>query len=43
MIFACRELAGACIRYAIFNMPNVHDFEPLGTFGREIVPAGADF
>ncbi len=38
-----RDLAGAGIQHAIFNMPNVHDTEPLVTFGREIIPAVADF
>ena len=42
VIGACRELAGAGIQHAIFNMPNVHDIEPLETFGREIIPAVAD-
>lgn len=37
-----RNLAGAGIQHAIFNMPNVHDIEPLDPFGREIIPAVAD-
>ena len=43
VIGTCRELAGAGIQHAIFNMPNAHDIEPLETFGREIIPAVADF
>ena len=42
VIGTCRNLAGAGIQHAIFNMPNVHDIEPLETFGREIIPAVAD-
>ena len=43
IVGTCRDLAGAGIQHAIFNMPNVHDIEPLETFGREIIPAVADF
>ena len=43
VIGLCHDLAGAGIQHAIFNMPNVHDIEPLETFGREIIPAVADF
>ena len=42
VIGTCRDLAGAGIQHAIFNMPNVQDIEPLETFGREIIPAVAD-
>jgi hypothetical protein len=42
VIGTCHNLAGAGIQHAIFNMPNVHDIEPLETFGREIIPAVAD-
>ena len=42
VIGTCRDLAGAGIQHAIFNMPNVHDIEPLETFGRKIIPAVAD-
>jgi F420-dependent oxidoreductase-like protein len=34
----CRELAAAGVQHAIFNMPNVHEIEPLRLFGREIIP-----
>jgi F420-dependent oxidoreductase-like protein len=39
----CKALADAGIRQVIFNMPNVHEISPLGVFGREIIPAAADF
>jgi F420-dependent oxidoreductase-like protein len=42
VIRLCRELAGLGIQHAIFNMPNVHEITPLGTFGREIIPAVAE-
>ncbi len=42
VVGTCRDLAGAGIQHAIFNMPNVHDIEPLETFGREVIPAVAD-
>lgn len=38
----CRELAGAGIQHAIFNMPNVYEISPLQTFGEKIIPAVAD-
>lgn len=38
----CRELAGAGIQHAIFNMPNVHAIDPLETIGREVIPAVAE-
>jgi F420-dependent oxidoreductase-like protein len=39
----CRSLADIGIQHAIFNMPNVSDIKPLEIFGREIIPAVADF
>jgi F420-dependent oxidoreductase-like protein len=39
----CRALASVGIQHAIFNMPNVHEISPLQTFGREIIPAVAEF
>ena len=39
----CRVLADIGIQQAIFNMPNVHTIAPLEVFGREIIPAVADF
>lgn len=38
----CRELRGAGIEHIIFNMPNVHEIQPLETFGEEVIPAVAD-
>ena len=43
VIARCRELSAAGIQHAIFNMPNVHEIQPLETFGREIIPAVAGF
>ena len=43
VIAQCRSLAGLGIEHAIFNMPNVHEIAPLETFGREIIPAVAEF
>jgi F420-dependent oxidoreductase-like protein len=39
----CKDLAGAGIQHAIFNLPNVHEIAPLEVFGREIIPAAAEF
>ena len=38
----CREMNEAGIEHLIFNMPNVHEIEPLETFGEKIIPAVAD-
>jgi F420-dependent oxidoreductase-like protein len=38
VVMQCRELAAVGVQHAIFNMPNVHEIEPLETFGREIIP-----
>lgn len=43
VIAMCRGFADAGIQHIIFNMPNVHDITPLETFGREIIPAVAEF
>lgn len=43
VIAHCRSLAGLGIQHAIFNMPNVHDITPLEVFGKEIIPAAAEF
>jgi F420-dependent oxidoreductase-like protein len=43
VIAECKSLAALGIQHVIFNMPNVHDLTPLETFGREIIPAVADF
>jgi hypothetical protein len=39
----CRALASVGIQHAIFNMPNVHEISPILSFGREIIPAVAEF
>lgn len=39
----CQRLAGVGIQHAIFNMPNVHEIEPLEQFGQQIIPAAAEF
>jgi F420-dependent oxidoreductase-like protein len=39
----CRALANLGIQHAIFNMPNVHEIAPLELFGKEIIPAVAEF
>jgi F420-dependent oxidoreductase-like protein len=38
----CRELGEAGIEHLILNMPNVHEIEPLETFGEEIITAVAN-
>jgi F420-dependent oxidoreductase-like protein len=39
----CRGLAEDGIQQAIFNMPNVHELDPLRVFAREIIPAVSGF
>lgn len=43
IIAFCRELAGAGIQHLILNMPNISEIAPLEIFGREIIPAVAEF
>jgi F420-dependent oxidoreductase-like protein len=43
VIERCQQLAEVGIQHAIFNMPNVHEIAPLEEFGRQIIPAVADF
>jgi F420-dependent oxidoreductase-like protein len=43
VVAQCGDLAALGIQHAIFNMPNVHEIAPLETFGREIIPAVAEF
>lgn len=43
VIETCRGLANLGIQHVIFNMPNVHEIKPLEQFGREIIPAVAEF
>ena len=35
----CRQMSEAGIQHLIFNMPNVHEIDPLERFGEEIIPA----
>ncbi|MBV9452776.1 MAG: LLM class F420-dependent oxidoreductase [Rubrobacter sp.] len=42
VIEMCRELSAAGIQHLIFNMPNVHEIEPLETFGERIIPIVAE-
>ncbi|HTX93001.1 MAG TPA: LLM class F420-dependent oxidoreductase [Anaerolineales bacterium] len=43
VIKTCRDLADLGIQHAIFNMPNVSEIKPLEIFGKEIIPAVAEF
>jgi len=43
VIEKCRAFAAIGVKHAIFNMPNVHEIKPIETFGRQIIPAVADF
>jgi len=43
VITLCKQLADLGVQHAIFNIPNVEEIAPLETFGREIIPAVADF
>jgi F420-dependent oxidoreductase-like protein len=43
VIERCKALAEAGIQQAIVNMPNVHEIAPLEAFGREVIPAAAEF
>jgi alkanesulfonate monooxygenase SsuD/methylene tetrahydromethanopterin reductase-like flavin-dependent oxidoreductase (luciferase family) len=43
LIAHCKAMAEAGVQQALFNMPNVHEIAPLETFGREIIPAAAEF
>jgi F420-dependent oxidoreductase-like protein len=43
VIKQCRDLASVGIQHAIFNMPNVHEINPLQTFARDIIPEVAGF
>ena len=42
-IAQCKALVAIGVQHAIFNLPNVHELKPLERFGREIIPAVADF
>lgn len=43
VVALCRTVADAGIQHMIFNMPNVEEITPLEVFGREIIPAVAEF
>ncbi len=43
VIASCRALAAIGVQQAIFNLPNVHELAPLEVFGKEIIPAVAEF
>ena len=38
----CEELAQLGIQHVIFNMPNVHEIEPIKIIGQEVIPRVAD-
>ena len=38
----CKKLSNAGCQHAIFNMPNVHEIEPLKIIGDEIIPMVKD-
>jgi F420-dependent oxidoreductase-like protein len=43
VIAFCKEVADTGIQHLIFNMPNTHELAPLEIFGKEIIPAAAEF
>lgn len=43
LIRTCRGLADLGVQHAIFNMPNVHEIEPIEIIGREVIPEVAGF
>jgi len=43
VIAQCRTLAALGVQHALFNIPNDYEIEPLEIFGRDIIPAVADF
>ncbi len=42
MIEACNDLAKLGFQHAIFNLPNVHEIEPIERIGREVIPIITD-
>ncbi len=38
----CQELAEMGIQHVIFNMPNVHEIEPIKIIRQEVIPQVAD-
>jgi F420-dependent oxidoreductase-like protein len=43
VIAQCKQLASIGVQQAIFNIPTVHELQPLNIFAREIIPAVAEF
>ncbi|MFX0197527.1 MAG: LLM class F420-dependent oxidoreductase [Candidatus Hodarchaeota archaeon] len=43
VIKICQELANLGFQHIIFNMPNVHEIEPLEIIGQEVIPQVAEF
>ncbi len=43
VVNTCRALGSIGIQHVIFDLPNVHEIAPLKTFGREVIPAVAEF
>lgn len=43
VIEQCRALAKVGVKHAIVNMPNVHEIAPIEIFGKEVIPAVAEF
>lgn len=39
----CRELRNLGVDHAIFNMPNVHEIDPIKRFGEEVIPVVSEF
>ena len=39
----CRGMASAGVQHLILSMPNVYEIKPLEVFGKEIIPAVAEF
>lgn len=42
VVQSCREWAEMGVDHAIFNMPNVHEIDPLEVFGESIIPEVTD-
>jgi F420-dependent oxidoreductase-like protein len=43
IIEQCRQLAAVGLQQVIFSIPTVHELTPLEIFGRDIIPAVAEF
>ena len=42
VIELCRQLADLGFQHVIFNIPNVHEIEPIEIIGQEVIPQVAD-